>query len=148
VGRLGGSTSFGGGLSLAWVAIDFSWESRPVVNVSGSVRVGSGGFVVDVSRSVRGVVVVAVVVVVFVIVLEAGLSSSITIIVGSFRHRMLTLRIISSRRCCSAVGLGRYAKSFVFLYRVRNSSAVQLNGSPSRSVGVIARRSITTSCLV
>ena len=148
MGRLGGSTSFGGGLSLAWVAIDFSWESRPVVNVSGSVRVGSGGFVVDVSRSVRGVVVVAVVVVVFVIVLEAGLSSSITIIVGSFRHRMLTLRIISSRRCCSAVGLGRYAKSFVFLYRVRNSSAVQLNGSPSRSVGVIARRSITTSCLV
>jgi len=148
VGRLGGSTSFGGGLSLAWVAIDFSWESRPVVNVSGSVRVGSGGFVVDVSRSVRGVVVVAVVVVVFVIVLEAGLSSSITIIVGSFRHRMLTLRIISSRRCCSAVGLGRYAKSFVFLYRVRNSSAVQLNGSPSRSVGVIARRSITTSCSV
>ncbi len=89
-----------------------------------------------------------VVVVVFVIVLEAGLSSSITIIVGSFRHRMLTLRIISSRRCCSAVGLGRYAKSFVFLYRVRNSSAVQLNGSPSRSVGVIARRSITTSCSV
>jgi len=148
VGRLGGSTSFGGGLSLAWVAIDFSWESRPVVDVSGSVRVGSGGFVVDVSRSVRGVVVVAVVVVVFVIVLEAGLSSSITIIVGSFRHRMLTLRIISSRRCCSAVGLGRYAKSFVFLYRVRNSSAVQLNGSPSRSVGVIARRSITTSCSV
>jgi len=148
VGRLGGSTSFGGGLSLAWVAIDFSWESRPVVDVSGSVRVGSGGFVIDVSRSVRGVVVVAVVVVVFVIVLEAGLSSSITIIVGSFRHRMLTLRIISSRRCCSAVGLGRYAKSFVFLYRVRNSSAVQLNGSPSRSVGVIARRSITTSCSV
>ena len=148
MGRLGGSTSFGGGLSLAWVAIDFSWESRPVVDVSGSIRVGSGGFVVDVSRSVRGVVVVAVVVVVFVIVLEAGLSSSITIIVGSFRHRMLTLRIISSRRCCSAVGLGRYAKSFVFLYRVRNSSAVQLNGSPSRSVGVIARRSITTSCLV
>jgi hypothetical protein len=42
VGRLGGSTSFGGGLSLAWVAIDFSWESRPVVDVSGSVRVGSG----------------------------------------------------------------------------------------------------------
>ncbi len=148
MGRLGGSTSFGGGLSLAWVAIDFSWESRPVVDVSGSVRVGSGGFVIDVSRSVRGVVVVAVVVVVFVIVLEAGLSSSITIIVGSFRHRMLTLRIISSRRCCSAVGLGRYAKSFVFLYRDRNSSAVQLNGSPSRSVGVIARRSITTSCLV
>jgi len=148
VGRLGGSTSFGGGLSLAWVAIDFSWESRPVVDVSGSVRVGSGGFVVDVSRSVRGVVMVAVVVVVFVIVLEAGLSSSIMIIVGSFRHRMLTLRIISSRRCCSAVGLGRYAKSFVFLYRVRNSSAVQLNGSPSRSVGVIARRSITTSCSV
>jgi len=148
VGRLGGSTSFGGGLSLAWVAIDFSWESRPVVDVSGSVRVGSGGFVVDVSRSVRGVVVVAVVVVVFVIVLEAGLSSSITIIVGSFQHRMLTLRIISSRRCCSAVGLGRYAKSFVFLYRVRNSLAVQLNGSPSRSVGVIARRSITTSCSV
>ena len=148
MGRLGGSTSFGGGLSLAWVAIDFSWESRPVVDVSGSVRVGSGGFVVDVLRSVRGVVVVAVVVVVFVIVLEAGLSSSITIIVGSFRHRMLTLRIISSRRCCSAVGLGRYAKLFVFLYRVRNSSAVQLNGSPSRSVGVIARRSITTSCSV
>ncbi len=84
MGRLGGSTSFGGGLSLAWVAIDFSWESRPVVDVSGSVRVGSGGFVIDVSRSVRGVVVVAVVVVVFVIVLEAGLSSSITIIVGSF----------------------------------------------------------------
>ena len=83
MGRLGRSTSFGGGLSLAWVAIDFSWESRPFVDVSGSVRVGSGGFVVDVSRSVGGVVVV-VVVVLFVIVLEAGLSSSITIIVGSF----------------------------------------------------------------
>ena len=147
MGRLGRSTSFGGGLSLAWVAIDSSWESRPVVDVSGSVRVGSGGFVVDVSRSVWGVVVVAVVVVVFVIVLEVGLSSSITIIVGSFRRRLLTLRIISSRRC-SAVELGRYAKSFVFLYRVRNSSAVQLNGSPSRSVGVIARRSINTSFLV
>jgi hypothetical protein len=52
---MGGSTSFGGGLSLAWVAVDSSLESRPVVDVSGSVRVDdSRSFVVDVSRSVGG----------------------------------------------------------------------------------------------
>ena len=82
-------------MSLAWIVIDSSRKSRPAVNLSESVRVGSGSFVVDVSRSVRGEVVV--VVVVFVIVFDAGLSSSITIIVGSFRRRLLTLRIVSSR---------------------------------------------------
>ena len=79
VGRLVWSASFGG-MSLTWIVIESSRESWPVVDVSGSVRVGSGSFVVNVSRSVGGeVVVLVVVVVVFVIVLEVGLSSSITI---------------------------------------------------------------------
>ena len=95
VGRLVWSASFGG--TLTWIVIDSSQASWPVVNVSGSVRVGSGSFVVDVSRSVPGEVVALVVVVLFVIVSEVGLSSSITMNVGSFRRKWLTLRKVSSR---------------------------------------------------
>ena len=55
MGRLVGSPSFGGRLSLTWLVIESSQRSRPVVDVSGSVHVDdSRSFVVDVSRSVGG----------------------------------------------------------------------------------------------